>query len=146
MPATPNAFERYQPYRRFAEAGFWIAVFLLQAGFNSLTALDDLARAGLRYPPWQPVAWELSSNLVLLALVPALVAFERRFPLRWDALARHLPLHLAASLPGPERAHGLATVGLLEEAPVEGLDPPHGGHILLPKGPGLGVRLRERTP
>ena len=55
-------------------------------------------------------------------------------------------LHLAASLPGPERAHGLATVGLLEEAPVEGLDPPHGGHILLPKGPGLGVRLRERTP
>lgn len=55
-------------------------------------------------------------------------------------------LHLAASLPGPERAHGLATVGLLEEAPVEGLDPPHGGHMLLPKGPGLGVRLRERTP
>jgi o-succinylbenzoate synthase len=55
-------------------------------------------------------------------------------------------LHLAASLPGPERAHGLATVGLLEEAPLEGLEPPRGGAMTLPKGPGLGVRLRERTP
>jgi L-alanine-DL-glutamate epimerase-like enolase superfamily enzyme len=55
-------------------------------------------------------------------------------------------LHLAASLPGPERAHGLATVGLLEEAPVEGLDPPQRGQMHLPKGPGLGVRLRERAP
>lgn len=55
-------------------------------------------------------------------------------------------LHLAASLPGPARAHGLATVGLLEEAPLEGLDAPHGGELALPKGPGLGVRLRERAP
>jgi o-succinylbenzoate synthase len=55
-------------------------------------------------------------------------------------------LHLAASLPGPGRAHGLATAGLLEEAPLEGLDPPHGGFMRLPKSPGLGVRLRERTP
>lgn len=53
-------------------------------------------------------------------------------------------LHLAASLPGPERAHGLATVGLLEEAPVEGLEPPHGGEMQLPRGPGLGVRLRKK--
>ncbi len=55
-------------------------------------------------------------------------------------------LHLAASLPGPERAHGLATVGLLEEAPVEGLDSPQAGFLKLPAGPGLGVRLRERAP
>lgn len=55
-------------------------------------------------------------------------------------------LHLAASLPGVERAHGLATVALLEEAPVEGLDAPHAGFIPLPKAPGLGVRLRSRTP
>lgn len=55
-------------------------------------------------------------------------------------------LHLAASLPGSPRAHGLATVGLLEDAPVEGLAPPHGGEMALPAGPGLGVRLRDRTP
>jgi o-succinylbenzoate synthase len=55
-------------------------------------------------------------------------------------------LHLAAGLPGTEHAHGLATVGLLEEAPVEGLEPPHRGEMVLPKGPGLGVRLREHQP
>jgi o-succinylbenzoate synthase len=55
-------------------------------------------------------------------------------------------LHLAASLPGPERAHGLATMGLLEEAPVEGLDPPRDGAMRLPGAPGLGVRLRECAP
>jgi L-Ala-D/L-Glu epimerase len=55
-------------------------------------------------------------------------------------------LHLAASLPGPERSHGLATMGLLEEAPVEGLAPPHDGEMRLPPGPGLGVRLRELAP
>ncbi|MCM2329274.1 MAG: o-succinylbenzoate synthase [Lysobacter sp.] len=55
-------------------------------------------------------------------------------------------LHLAASLPGPERAHGLATVGLLEDAPVEGLYPPHAGEMRLPAVPGLGVHLRERAP
>ena len=53
-------------------------------------------------------------------------------------------LHLAASLPGPERAHGLATVALLEEAPLDGLDAPHGGEMRLPKGPGLGVILRKK--
>lgn len=55
-------------------------------------------------------------------------------------------LHLAASLPGPERAHGLATVALLEETPVEGLEPPRDGWMALPAGPGLGVRLRVRAP
>lgn len=98
MPPTPNAFERYQPWRRTAETGFWVAVFLLQASFNSLTTVDDLGRAGLRMASWQPVVWEFSSNLVLLALLPALVAFERRFPLRLETLARNLPLHLAASI------------------------------------------------
>jgi L-alanine-DL-glutamate epimerase-like enolase superfamily enzyme len=53
-------------------------------------------------------------------------------------------LHLAASLPGPQRVHGLATMGLLEEAPVEGLDPVRAGEMVVPKGPGLGVRLKEK--
>ncbi len=49
-------------------------------------------------------------------------------------------LHLAASLPGPARAHGLATVDLLEESPLEGLPSVEGGTLPLPAGPGLGVR------
>lgn len=52
-------------------------------------------------------------------------------------------LHLAAGLPGPARAHGLATVALLEDAPLDGLDPVEAGSLRLPAGPGLGVRLRD---
>jgi hypothetical protein len=112
--ATPNAFERYRPWRRTVEVAFWVAVFLLQAAFNSLTVVDDMGRAGLRTSPWQPVVWEFSSNLVLLALVPALVAFERRFPVRLDTLARHLPLHLAGSV-AYSMAH-VASMVLLRQA------------------------------
>lgn len=54
-------------------------------------------------------------------------------------------LHLAAALPGPERAHGLATVELLEDAPLEGLEAPREGRLHLPAGPGLGVRLKARA-
>ncbi len=55
-------------------------------------------------------------------------------------------LHLAASLPGPEGAHGLATADLLAETPLEGLPRVSGGRLALPAGPGLGVRFRLATP
>ncbi len=55
-------------------------------------------------------------------------------------------LHLAASLPGPARAHGLATADLLSETPLEGLPRVEGGRLLVPAGPGLGVRLRAASP
>lgn len=54
--------------------------------------------------------------------------------------------HLAASLPGPARAHGLATADLLAETPLEGLPRVEGGGIARPAGPGLGVRLRAAMP
>ena len=52
-------------------------------------------------------------------------------------------LHLAASLPGPEGAHGLATADLLVATTLEGLPPVTGGRLALPAGTGLGVRFRK---
>ena len=103
MPPTPgppskNLFERYQPYRRRAEVAFWVLLMALQAAFNCVVAVIDANRAGRVLPAWQPVTWELSSHLVLLALVPAVVAFERRFPLGFAGFARHVPWHLAGSV------------------------------------------------
>jgi hypothetical protein len=96
---TPkNLFELYQPYRRCAEVAFWVLLMALQAAFNCVVAVIDADRAGRALPTWQPVTWELSSHLVLLALVPAVVAFERRFPLGFAGFARNLPLHLAGSV------------------------------------------------
>ena len=55
-------------------------------------------------------------------------------------------LHLAASLPGPEVAHGLATADLLAEMPLEGLPRVASGRLALPAGHGLGVRFRGSVP
>lgn len=85
---------RYLPYRRQAEIGFWVAVLSIHMLFNSITAWIDLRTA----PFVQPLVWELSSALTVGLLIPALLAFERRFPLRWDTLRRHLPWHLAGTL------------------------------------------------
>jgi hypothetical protein len=95
-PADPTKawLERYRPYRRRAEIGFWVLVLTIQMLTNSITTWIDLRTA----PFAQPLVWELSSTLTVGLLIPALVAFERRFPLRWDTLGRHLPWHLAGTL------------------------------------------------
>ncbi|HMB56917.1 MAG TPA: LytTR family DNA-binding domain-containing protein [Arenimonas sp.] len=93
-----SLLERYQPYRRFCETGFWILYFVLQASLNSVIVELDVERVKLDFATWEPVVWEWSSNLVLLALVPAVIAFERRFPLYIGSLRKNLPWHFLASL------------------------------------------------
>lgn len=98
--ADPTApwIARYRPLRRPLEIGFWVVVIGLQGVLNTAVTLFDLREAGLLTRWWPPVLWELSSHLVVLALIPALVAWERRFPLHWDTLRRHLPWHLLGSV------------------------------------------------
>ena len=89
---------RYRPWQRQAEVGFWVAVLGVQMGFNSVVTWLDLRRFDPLFPCWPPLVWELSSALVVGALIPALVAFERRFPLRWDTLRRNALLHVIGSV------------------------------------------------
>jgi hypothetical protein len=90
--------DRYQPWRRFVEVGFWVVFALFSASFNSIVVVLDIERAKLGFATWEPVAWEWSSSLALLALVPAVIAFERRVPLQFGLLRRNLPRHLLASV------------------------------------------------
>ncbi len=89
---------RYQPWRRIIEPGFWVGFFCLQAALNSSVVILDLRRVGASVPLWAPSLWEWSSNLVVLALVPAIIAFERRFPIRWGMLRRNLGINLLGSI------------------------------------------------
>ena len=112
MPDSQQALlERYQPWRRTVEVGFWVVSFLFGATLNSIVVLLDVQRARLDFAPWQPVSWEWSSCLALLALVPAVIAVERRFPLQFGSLRRNLPWHLAGSVLF-SLLHVLAMVGL----------------------------------
>ena len=75
----------------------WVVGLLLGAGVNSILALMDLERRHLHFAWWEPVTWEYSSTLMLLALLPALFAFERRFPIRVDTWRRATPWHMLAA-------------------------------------------------
>jgi hypothetical protein len=97
--ADPRTFlERYQPWRRTFEIGFWVVTTCLQATFNTITVWIDIQRVKLGFAAWEPAVWEWSSNLVWLALIPAIIAFERRFPLHVGAFRRNLPWHVLASM------------------------------------------------
>ena len=89
---------RFRPWQRHAEVGFWAVVLGLQVVFNSVVSWLDLRRGGAGLPYWQPLMWEVTSTVVIAALIPAVIAWERRFPLRWDTLRRNLAWHLLGSV------------------------------------------------
>jgi hypothetical protein len=96
--AQINWLLRFKPWRRHFEIGFWVTVLGLETVFNAVVAWIDLRRANPGFEFWQPAVWELSSVLVVGLLIPAMIAFERRYPLRWETLPRNLGAHLAASV------------------------------------------------
>lgn len=98
--SSATAYQRFLPYKRSFEIGFWLSVVLVNATANSLTVWMDIVRVGLdtRIAPWEPWVWETSSGLLWTALIPAVVLFSRRFPLHWDSWRRMLPWHIVASL------------------------------------------------
>jgi hypothetical protein len=97
-PSTDNLWERYRPWRRSFEWGFWIVSYVVGAVTNSLTALMDIRRAGLDFASWEPAVWEWTSHGVALALVPAVLWYTRRFPLHFDTWRRNLPWLLLGSV------------------------------------------------
>ena len=92
-PSAPDAslWDRYQPFRRSFEWGFWIVSYLVGAITHSLTTLMDIRRLDLGFEAWEPAAWEWTSHGVALALVPAVLWYTRRFPLHVDTWRRSLP-------------------------------------------------------
>jgi two-component system, LytTR family, sensor kinase len=80
-------------------------LFGLYMGINSMIGLRGRADIAA----WQPLVWELSSIIVIFALIPVIVRFERRFRLderpRWRVAAAHIcaalvfsALHVAGML------------------------------------------------
>lgn len=87
-------FENYLRWRRPAGVTFWVLLLTLNTVFNSLVAQIDHGSM----PAWYPWVWEWSSALLILLLIPAVLAMERRWPLHFDSWRRNLPWHLLASV------------------------------------------------
>ncbi len=97
-PVTPVLLERYLRHRRAWEVTFWMVWGLLNVVANSIVAIMDVERRSLAFAWWEPVTWEFSSTVMLLALVPAQLAFERRFPFQPGTWRRAVPWHLLATV------------------------------------------------
>jgi len=102
MTLTNNDYSqllaRYLPYRRYYEVGFWVLNFILIVSINFVIVTLDLERAQLDFESWKPFVWEFSSNFTGLLLVPAVIYYERRFPLYIGALRKHVPFHILGSM------------------------------------------------
>lgn len=96
-PTPPSVYERYQPWRRQVEVGFWLLVTLVNTLGNSITVLVDVRRTGLPFADWEPLVWESSSALLWLGLIPGIAWFSSRYPLHWGSWCRQLVRHLLAS-------------------------------------------------
>ena len=88
----------YQRYRRVTEIGFWAVVLLLNAVMNTLVSIADLRRAGENVAAWQPAVWELSSTVVVAALIPFIVWWTGWLRRRFD-WKQALLLHVVATVP-----------------------------------------------
>jgi len=88
---------RYLRNRRYFEIGFWTLYFLIQGFTNAAVVRADFERGGLSFVPGEPLLLEFSSMAAMALLLPAIIAFDRRYPLRLAELRRALPVHLLAT-------------------------------------------------
>lgn len=95
----PIPYERYLPWRRWVEIGFWVAMIGGNCAANSVTTLMDFRRGGSGIPAWEPVVWETSSALVwLLVILPGMAWFTRRYPFQWGNWLPQLLRYFGGSL------------------------------------------------
>ncbi|APV48564.1 LytTR family transcriptional regulator [Betaproteobacteria bacterium GR16-43] len=99
MDRDPRDFlQRYLPRRRYFEVAFWVVFYAVGSIVNTKIAEVDVRRAGLNVQPWAPAVWEWSSHMVGLALIPALIAYEGRFPLHFGSFRKNLPWHVLGTV------------------------------------------------
>ncbi len=109
--AGRTLYQRYRPWRHWAEAGYWIALCAVNAVANSYTVISDVNKTGLPFAAWEVAVWEGSSALMWLLLVWPIAWVSRRFPFHLDTWWRQLPVHLLVSI-GVSLVHVVGMVGL----------------------------------
>jgi hypothetical protein len=99
MPSShPAWLQRYLRHHRIYEALLASAVIAISGMANIGVELIEIRRADSNVPSWEPITWEVSSGLVVLALLPLVLAFDRRQPMQWDNLHVTIPRHVLGSI------------------------------------------------
>ena len=80
--------------RRLLEAGFFIALIATAWTLDTFTKIAELSHQGGVRDPFVLYAHQVTSALVVLALVPFVAWWLQIFPLRRDTLLRAIPGHI----------------------------------------------------
>lgn len=91
--------QTYLRHRRVFEAAFWALFFAVNVIGNSITVNIDLARTHAGVETWEPWAWEITSALTWLAIIPLILAFDHGYPLGRPHPRRHVFYHALFSVP-----------------------------------------------
>ena len=91
--------DRYLATRRYWEVAGIALLVVTSIVANVAVAWIDAGRFGAGAQLWEVIVWESTSNAVLGFLVPLLLWFDRRFPIRLDTWQRKLAAHAAFTVP-----------------------------------------------
>jgi hypothetical protein len=106
-----SRLDRYLKRRRLWEVLLWATFAIINVTANSWVAIIELERHGHDFHRAEPVIWESTSVIMLMALLPVVLLFDRWVPIRAESWRRALPCHLLATVPF-SLIHVVGMVGL----------------------------------
>jgi hypothetical protein len=95
---TPTWLPHYLRHHRAYEVLLAIGVLGISAMANVGVVIIEFRRMGMGTPAWEPITWEVSSAIAVLILLPLVLAFDRRQPMRWGNLRVTIPRHVLGSI------------------------------------------------
>jgi len=90
--------DRFLKIRRSIEVGFWLVLLSIIFVTETMVEIIDVNRHGLGTKNWEIASWSATSLISLLFLIPLIIYFDCRFPLRWHSLRVAIPAHAGFSL------------------------------------------------
>ncbi|MFT4629815.1 MAG: hypothetical protein ACI9WC_003401 [Arenicella sp.] len=90
--------DRFLQIRRPLEVGFWVVLLGIISVSEMLVQIMDADRNGVGTQVWEIVSWEASSMIVVLALIPLIIYFDNRVPIRWSNLKVSISAHAGFSI------------------------------------------------
>ena len=90
--------DRFLKIRRPIEIGFWIVLLLIIFITETMVEIMDADRHSLDSKNWEIASWAATSLIAVFFLIPLILYFDKRFPIRWNNLKSAIPAHAGFSL------------------------------------------------
>lgn len=89
----------FQHYQKWYAAIFLALYVFINNSINATSQIMEAQRDGaLPFLLWEPFAWEYTSAVSTLLLIPALLYLLKHHPFNWQAVNRSIALYFAASV------------------------------------------------